>query len=259
MNFTERIRSSPLFLSHQEEVDFMADAHQGGGELLTLSEVSNRTNISMPTLQRYKKLYQDRLPTVGKGRKQRYPVEALEVFEQIKQENIGRRGRPRKKGKGKTAAPGRKKASERKGGAKRGRGKAAKSKPAAAQATEGLLTLTEIGERTGISYPTLVRYVKHHLDRIPHEGKGRRRRFYPEAVEVFQQIRSESPRGRRKKSGTGAGKAAAGRRRASSAGGDAALSRRVQALEKSQDRLEKQIKALIQNLKKPMTVTIQRK
>lgn len=243
----------------------MADAQQGGGELLTLSEVSNRTNISMPTLQRYKKLYQDRLPTVGKGRKQRYPVEALEVFEQIKKENIGRRGRPRKKDKGGKAATtgrrkasGRKSAGARKGASKRGRGKSAKPK-AAAPATDGLLTLTEISERTGISYPTLVRYVKLHLDRIPHEGKGRRRRFYPEAVGVFQQIRSESPRGRRKKSGTGAGKAAGGRRRASGAGSDAALSRRVQALEKSQDRLEKQIKALIQNLKKPMTVTIQRK
>jgi hypothetical protein len=48
-------------------------------DLLTLSEVSKRTKISMPTLQRYKKEYQRRIPSTGKGRKQRYPVEALEV------------------------------------------------------------------------------------------------------------------------------------------------------------------------------------
>ena len=32
-----------------------------GGKLYTLSEISQRTGISMPTLQRYKKLYQDRI------------------------------------------------------------------------------------------------------------------------------------------------------------------------------------------------------
>ncbi len=195
-------------------------------ELLTLSEVSERTGISMPTLQRYKKNHQDRLPTVGEGRTQKYPTEALPVFQQIKKENIKRRGRPRKKSskkkkKGKKAEPARK----------------------------DLLTLTEIGKRTGISYPTLVRYVKLHLDRIPHEGEGRRRRFYPEAAEVFREIRGESRRGRRKKSAGGADKGAKG-------GKD--LARRVKALERSHDRLEKQIKALIKDLRKPLQVTIQR-
>lgn len=195
-------------------------------ELLTLSEVSERTGISMPTLQRYKKNHQDRLPTVGEGRTQKYPTEALPVFQQIKKENIKRRGRPRKKGskkkkKGKKVEPARK----------------------------DLLTLTEIGERTGISYPTLVRYVKLHLDRIPHEGEGRRRRYYPEAVEVFQKIRGESRRGRKKKTPGDAGKKASGGK---------GLARRVQALERSHDRLEKQIKALIQDLRKPLKVTIQR-
>jgi hypothetical protein len=33
----------------------MSEKGSGGGELLTLTEVSNRTGISMPTLQRYKK------------------------------------------------------------------------------------------------------------------------------------------------------------------------------------------------------------
>ena len=66
------------------------------GGLLTLSEVSKRTKISMPTLQRYKKEYQSRIPSVGQGRKQRYPEESLDVFQEIKKENVGRRGRPRK-------------------------------------------------------------------------------------------------------------------------------------------------------------------
>ena len=60
----------------------------GGKALYTLTEVSNKTSISMPTLQRYKKNYQDRIPSVGKGRKQRYPEEALQVFEQIKAGDI---------------------------------------------------------------------------------------------------------------------------------------------------------------------------
>src|SRR3954454_20066540 len=65
-------------------------------KLFTLSEISQKSGISMPTLQRYKKLYQDRIPSVGKGRKQRYPDSALPVFDEIKNENVGRRGRPRK-------------------------------------------------------------------------------------------------------------------------------------------------------------------
>ena len=52
--------------------------------------------MSMPTLQRYKKFYQGRIPSVGSGRKQRYPENALPVFDEIRNENIGRRGRPRK-------------------------------------------------------------------------------------------------------------------------------------------------------------------
>ncbi|HXO26786.1 MAG TPA: hypothetical protein VOA80_05555, partial [Thermoanaerobaculia bacterium] len=61
-------------------------------KLFTLSEISQRTGISMPTLQRYKKTYQDRLPSVGAGRKQRYPEHALPVFAELRSENAGRRG-----------------------------------------------------------------------------------------------------------------------------------------------------------------------
>src|SRR3954469_118121 len=75
-----------------------ADSQRETGEerLYTLSDISQKTGISMPTLQRYKKLYQGRIPSVGNGRKQRYPENALPVFDEIKNENIGRRGRPRK-------------------------------------------------------------------------------------------------------------------------------------------------------------------
>jgi DNA-binding transcriptional MerR regulator len=200
-------------------------------DLLTLSEVSKRTKISMPTLQRYKKEYQGRIPSEGKGRKQRYPQSALAVFEEIKQENVARRGRPRKSGSGKVRASG---------GAGRKAAGSRKTRKAAPPAAEGqgggnLLTLTEIGNRTGISYPTLSRYVKQHLGEIPHEGKGRGRRYHAAAVEVFQRLRGESGRGGRKAgggrkpgrpAGSGGGAAAA-------AAGDGNLARRVQSLEKA--------------------------
>lgn len=221
----------------------MADGTRGDGgqELLTLTEVSNRTGISMPTLQRYKKEYQNRLPTVGEGRRQRYPESSLAVFEEIKKENIARRGRPRKSDSGEG-------------------GSARKSAGKPKSARSDLLTLTEVSERTGISYPTLVRYVKLHGDRIPYEGEGRRRRYHPEAVEVFKELRSQSGRGRKKASaGTGGG-SGSGAARASSGSGDGSgrLAQRVQSLEKSQERLESQIRELIQQLRKPMTVTLQR-
>lgn len=210
----------------------------GGEELLTLSEVSKRTEISMPTLQRYKKLYQDRIPSVGKGRKQRYPEEALPVFKEIKEENIQKRGRPRK-----SAA---KKATKRtpppKKSARRGR------KAPQADSGDELLTLTRVSELTGVSYPTLVRYVKLYKDEIPFEGQGRRRRYKPEAVEVFKRIRGESRRGRGRK--PSAGKKTASRPRAQT-GTDKAVDKRLAAIEKSQARLEKRLESLINKLSKP--------
>lgn len=275
----------------------MADNESGSaeGKLFTLSEISQRTGISMPTLQRYKKLYQNRLPSVGAGRKQRYPESALPVFDEIKNENAGKRGRPRKDGSaprpsatpvaakrgrkpaaaakaaGKRAAGGRKTASRRAAApappvqpARRGR------KPAAAAAAPkgrggrkasgsgSLLTLTQISEQTGISYPTLVRYVRLYSDRLPHEGKGRARRFHPEAVSAFRELRSESSRGGRKPAA--AAKATAGRGRgrgraaaASSSQGEGLsglLQQRLKALEKSQEGLEKRFKGFVQSLQK---------
>ncbi|HEV2854709.1 MAG TPA: helix-turn-helix domain-containing protein [Thermoanaerobaculia bacterium] len=274
-----------------------------GDKLYTLSEISQKTGISMPTLQRYKKTYQGRIPSVGQGRKQRYPESALPVFDEIKNENAGKRGRPRKdasaprperptaskrrpgrpaKSSGAGAAGrragGRKTAGAQRGAAKtagtgRGPGRPPKKSVGAAgggggtRAQKGsgnLLTLTQISETTGISYPTLVRYVRMHADRLPHEGKGRARRFYPQAVDVFRQLRSESGRGGRKKgsgAGTGTGRpgrppgrpAAKGRGRAASASGGSsdfsgAFAQRLKSIERTQQNLEKKLKGLVKNL-----------
>jgi predicted DNA-binding transcriptional regulator AlpA len=213
--------------------------------LLTLSEVSSRTGISMPTLQRYKKDYQNRIPSEGKGRKQRYPESALPVFEEIKKENVARRGRPRK-GRG-----GRKATAGGPTGSRRGAGRGRKAADSGGGGNAGLLTLTEIGKRTGISYPTLTRYVKLHLGEIPHEGKGRSRRYHPEAVEVFNRLRSQSSGGR--KAGGGRRRGGGGRRVAASGtgGGDGRLAQRVQSLEKAVSELTKLVR-------RPIKVTLSR-
>lgn len=173
----------------------MADS-QAAEKLYTLTEVAKKTKISMPTLQRYKKLYQARIPSQGQGRSQRYPESALDVFRELKKENISRRGRPRK-----NAAKG--------APAKRGRKPAGRQAAASAAPKEGLLTLTQIGQMTGISYPTLLRYVKSNMKQIPHKGTGRARRYYPEAVAVFKDLRSKSKRGRKAGQPTAAKAAAA--------------------------------------------------
>jgi len=218
-----------------------------GEKLYTLTEVSNKINISMPTLQRYKKLYQDRIPSQGGGRSQRYPEEALEVFLQLKKENMGKRGRPRKNASAgdRPKAPARKKPSEKK-------------------SKEGLLTLTQISEMTGISYPTALRYVKSHLAEIPHRGAGRGRRFLPEAVEVFQTLRNSSRRGRKRQTPSAAVASSSAGPAASPAGserGAAAiekLTERIRALEKSQRQLEKLIEKQQKMMERPIKVVLQR-
>jgi len=318
-------------------------------KLFTLSEISQRTGISMPTLQRYKKTYQDRLPSVGSGRKQRYPEHALPVFAELRSENAGRRGRPRKNAAaasggatakrrpgrpaGARAAAGKGRAGRRgrpakAGAAKpaRGAAKVARSgrrpgrprkvqaatparrgrppgrpparrgrppgrprkvqaatparrgrppgsgrragrigRPAGAAArraagrakTEGLLTLTQISKTTGISYPTLVRYVRLYSNRLPHAGKGRARRFYPEAVDVFRSLRQESGRGGRRAGGRRAAPGTARRGRppkaAASAGGgrlEAILVQRVRDLERFRQDVEKRFGDLVRGLQK---------
>lgn len=64
------------------------------------------------------------------------------------------------------------------------------------------LTLAAIEPLTGISYVTLQRYAQQYNDRLPHEGTGRNRRYYPSAVEEFKAIKTEIAERRK---GTGAG------------------------------------------------------
>ncbi len=227
-------------------------------KLLTLSEVSRRTKISMPTLQRYKKLYQDRIPSQGEGRKQRYPVKSLAIFKQIKKENIGKRGRPRKSSAAADATV--KRAMPPKKSAKKPAKKAAKSKAAtraAASGDSGLLTLSQIQEQTGISYPTLLRYKKSYLSRLPHTGTGRNTRFKPEAVAVFLEIRGKSKRGAPKKAASP--RSVAGTARAVAASSVAALKelpreaeKRIKDLEKTYLQLQKKFDRLVKKLKKPL-------
>jgi hypothetical protein len=209
----------------------------------------------MPTLQRYKKLYQARIPSVGKGRKQRYPAHSLAVFEEIKVENIGKRGRPRKDAS--AAKPARKaaKATTRKpASGRRPKASTRKAKAAASAPSTGLLTLTEISRRTGISYPTLTRYVKKYGSQLKSEGVGRARRFYEEAVDVFNTLRSSSRRGGGRKKAAAPKKATTRGRKAAAAASTstpdtAVLVARVTAL-------EKQLNALERKLKKPIRLHV---
>lgn len=225
---------------------------QGDEKLLTLTEVSNRTQISMPTLQRYKKEYQRRIPSVGKGRRQRYPEEAVPVFIQLKEENLSKRGRPRKSAAAGARRGGKRKPPPKKSGVRKGR-----SQRAAAAGGEGLLTLTEVSERTNISYPTLQRYIKLYADQIPYEGTGRKRRYYPEAVEVFKKLRAESGRGGRKPAGRAkraGGRRAAGGRKPAAGALPQDAEKRIRDLEKAYGQLERKFETLVEKLKKPRRV-----
>jgi len=61
-------------------------------ELFTLTEMSERTGISMASLSKYVKEHPARIPSRTVGRMRRFPREATAVFRQIKAENLGRRG-----------------------------------------------------------------------------------------------------------------------------------------------------------------------
>jgi DNA-binding transcriptional MerR regulator len=237
--------------------------------LLTLSEVGERTGISMPSLLRYKKEHQGRIPAVGKGRTQRYPVAALEVFEAIKRENLSKRGRPKGGGVG-AARRGRPAGSARKaaGGGRRGGRRVAAAGGGGEAAGGELLTLTEVANQAGISYPTARNYAEQHSDRLPSAGEGRKRRYRPEAVAVFQEIRAASRPGRKPAGGAAAG--AAKPRAAKAAGGAPAraargssdgvgspeLVRRVEELAKRQERLEGELARLKESLTRPVEATL---
>lgn len=250
---------------------------QAAAKLLTLTEVAKRTNISMPTLQRYKKLYQNRIPSEGSGRKQRYPKEALDIFLELKKENIGRRGRPRKNAAPAPAVAAGKKAkktAKKAAPTTRGRKPAARKSKAKAKSGDELLTLTQVSKLTGVSYPTLLRYVKTNLADIPHQGEGRARRFKPGAVAVFKSLRQRSKRGRKSKAALAAaaakpvGRSAkpstsrqknGGRRgRPPKVVDPAALLARIAELEKSHRQLERLVAKQQKQISKPYRVVLQR-
>ena len=154
----------------------MSAAAAGRKKLLTLGEVARRAGVSMATALRYKKLYQDRISSEGTGRRQRYPVAAVREFKALKSERSTKR-----RGKKKAAT------------------QAAGTQAKAAAGGPSLLTLSSISQQTKISYPTLQRYVRLFGDRIPHEGEGRKRRYHPDSVAVFRELRAESKPGRKPK------------------------------------------------------------
>ncbi|MYD20861.1 MAG: hypothetical protein F4X04_01350 [Holophagales bacterium] len=213
-----------------------------GPSLLTLSSICQQTGISYPTLQRYVRLFGDRIPHEGEGRKRRYHPDAVAVFRELRAES-----KPGRKPKAAPAAksPARKKRKTR-----------VAAKPAAA--APKLLTLTAIGQQTGISGPTLQRYLKLYGDRIPHEGEGRKRRYHPEAVAVFRELRSRSRRGRKPKAKTApAAKTPVRRKRKARA----ARVRRQPAAGSVEARLaalEAQVSLVLQKLDQPITITLNR-
>ena len=227
-----------------------AKAAAGGPALLTLSSISQQTKISYPTLQRYVRLFGDRIPHEGEGRKRRYHPDSVAVFRELRAES-----KPGRKPKAAPAAkaPARKKSPAR----KKRKARAAKAQPAAPK----LLTLTAVGQQTGISGPTLQRYLKLYGDRIPHEGEGRKRRYHPEAVAVFNEIRSQSRRGRKPKAKVAKVTKAPVRRKRKA---KAAKVRRQPAaaaagsVEARLAALEAQVSLVLQKLDQPITVTLNR-
>ncbi|MEJ2084909.1 MAG: helix-turn-helix domain-containing protein [Acidobacteriota bacterium] len=217
-----------------------------------MSEVAQSIDVSMPTAQKYKRVYQRRIPSVGHGRTQRYPEKALKVFEQIKVENLNRRGRPPKSESdsslGRTsssAAPNSANAKSRSRSSRSARSRT--TGEATANKSSSLLTLTEISRRTGISYPTCIKYAKEHLESIPHVGSGRQRRYHPEAVAVFRELRNQSRRGRRKANASGPTRT------------EKVLLERVRKLESTQRSLVSRVEKMLSQLDKPLQVTVRRK
>jgi DNA-binding CsgD family transcriptional regulator len=203
---------------------------QRTGKLLTLGEVARRAGVSIPTAQSYKRKYQARLPSVGTGRKQRYKPDAITVFKKLREENAQRRG-------------GRRGPSTASGGSERVAGGGASG----AADRSGALSLAEIGRRTKISYPTLLRYLQIHSRTIPSIGTGRTRRFPASAVQVFERLRGQSRGGRRRAGDSG---------HRSAVGADSALTARIRKIESMQAEVSRQLSDVIRVLKQPLQVTI---
>ena len=221
----------------------------GAPSLLTLSSISQQTGISYPTLQRYVRLFGDRIPHEGEGRKRRYHPDSVAVFRQLRAES--------KPGRKPKAAPAAKSPARKKRKA-RAAAKPAAAAPKPAAAAPKLLTLTAIGQQTGISGPTLQRYLKLYSDRIPHEGEGRKRRYHPEAVAVFREIRSRSRRGRKPKAKVAAAAKTAVRRKRKARATKARRQAAAGGVEARLAALEAQVSLVLQKLDQPITITLNR-
>lgn len=66
--------------------------HEEG--MLTLAQIETLTSIPHVTLARYARQFSSRLPHTGSGKSRRYFPATVEVFQEIKQEAMSRRGRP---------------------------------------------------------------------------------------------------------------------------------------------------------------------
>ena len=190
-------------------------------KLMTLSEVSLRADVSMPTLQKYLREHADDIPWVGEGRRRRYPDEAIEVVVELKKAGLEARGRSKSR---------------------------SATMSSQVSGESHLLSLKKIQEMTGISYPTLLRYVRLYSDRLPSVGTGRARRYLPQAVPVFRELRSNS------RKGGGSSSAETGRWGVRPPPVDGRLAR----LEKNQAVLQSELKELVRVLKRPMKVTLSR-
>jgi DNA-binding transcriptional MerR regulator len=214
-------------------------------QLYTMSEAARRSGVSVASIRRYCASYPERVAAVGEGRRQRFPASALPVFQELKEEGMARRGGGRKRGRAGAGArpdkPSKRGAGKR---ARAGRRSTTVRRGLAARADrDSLLTLVQIGQMTGISYPTLLRYVRLHLDRLPHTGSGRKRRFRPGAVAEFQKLRGESRRGRRA---------------ARPSVVVPSLTRQLAKLERGQRSLVRQIRDLRRTLARPIRVRLER-
>lgn len=64
---------------------------------------------------------------------------------------------------------------------------------------DSFVPLSHIARETGISYPTLQKYVRDHADRLRITGEGRKRRYHLDCIDVFNELRAASRPGRKPK------------------------------------------------------------
>ncbi|HEX9944184.1 MAG TPA: hypothetical protein VGG03_19410 [Thermoanaerobaculia bacterium] len=60
-----------------------------------------------------------------------------------------------------------------------------------------LYSLLDVKKKTGISYPTLIKYARDYAEKIPAVGQGRNRRYTVESIKVFERLYKQSRPGRR--------------------------------------------------------------